>query len=298
MAISPSGGIMFAMGFFDRVARGWGFVKEAFVMAKEDRVLLKPSVYSVAVGILYWIIWVGIFIGAEVDFDQGSGKVLGVLATFGSFVIFYFFMGMTVNMVDVHIKGGKPSLSEAFADARQNFGAILFLSVISTIVEMVSKAVRRSSRDSDSLGGAVVLSLVASLIESVWTVISFLLLPAIIIEDASLGDALRRVRSISKGNYMQIGIGEVGVRVVTNLIGFVVFAVLFGVLYLSFGVLGGNAGTVIGVGVGGTILCLYVAFASYLRMAYYTCLYLWAADLVDKGPQSPAPLPLAKVLNP
>jgi hypothetical protein len=43
------------MGFFDSLSKGWGFMKEAFAMAKADRSLLKPSVYSVAVGILYWI---------------------------------------------------------------------------------------------------------------------------------------------------------------------------------------------------------------------------------------------------
>ncbi len=285
------------MGFFASISRGWGFIKEAFGMAKENRALLKPSVYSVVVGIAYWMIWVVVFIAADVDFESSGGKAMGVLATFGSFAIFYFFMGMTVNMVDVHIKGGTPSLKEAFADAKQNFVAILFLAMISTIVELITKAVRKSSQESESAGAAIVMRLIASVIESVWAMLAFLLLPAIIIEDASLGDALKRVRGISKGNYLQIGIGDVGVRLITNLIGFVVMLLLFGVIYVSFDVMGGTAGTVIGVGVGGTILCLYCAFASYLRMAYYTCLYIWAAGIADQGPQVQAPLPLARVLN-
>jgi len=285
------------MGFFDKLAKGWGFMKAAFVMAKEDRTLLKPSVYSVAAGILYWVIWVAVFLALEVDFESSEGKLLGALATFGSFLIFYFFMGMTVNMIDVHIKGGKPSLKDAFDDAKQNFLAILFLALISTLVELVAKAVRRQSYDSDSVGAAIVLRLLAGIIESIWTMVSFLLLPAIIIEDASLGQALRRVRDISKGHYMLIGIGEIGVRMVTNLLGLLVMLLLAGVLYFAFGVLGGTAGVVIGIGVGGTILCLFIAFATYLRMAYYTCLYIWAADVKDKGPQAPAPLPLARVLK-
>jgi len=280
------------MGFFASMSTGWGFIKEAFAMAKQDRTLLKPSVYSVVVGILYWIAWVAVVIAADVDFDDSSGQLLGAAATFGSFLIFYFFMGMTVNMVDVHLKGGKPSVRDAFADARQNF-----LALISTIVELLSKAVRRQGRSSDSAGAAIVLNLIAGAIEAIWTVLSFLLLPAIIIEDASLGQALKRVRELSKGNYMVIGIGEIGVRAVTGLIGLLVFLLIFGVLYLSFDVVGGTAGTVLGIGVGGTVLCLYIAFASYLRMAYYTCLYIWAADVKAKGPQAPAPLPIARALR-
>lgn len=266
-------------------------------MAKQDRTLLKPSVYSIVAGITYWMIFVGVAIGADIDFDSTGGQITGVLATFGSFVIFYFFMGMTVHLVDVHLKGGTPTLREAYADAKQNFVAILFLALISTIVEIISKAVRQSARDSESAGIGIFLSIIASVIESVWSMMAFLLLPAIIIEDVSLGQALTRVRSISKGNFMQIGVGDVGVRMVTSLIGFVVLLVLFAVVHFSFNTIGGTAGTVMGIGVGGTILCLYLAFSSYLRMAYYTCLYLWAADKVDKGPQAPAPLPLARVLN-
>jgi hypothetical protein len=283
------------MGFFGRLSLGWGFMGEAFSMAKQNRQLLRPSMYSVIVGIVYWMIWLGIFIGAKIDFESTTGQVLGAVSTFGSFTIFYFFMGMTVNMVDVHIKGGTPTLGEAYADAKQNFVAILFLALISTIVELLAKAARRNTRGGG--GAAIVLSIIAGIVESVWTMIAFLLLPAIIIEDASLGEALRRVRDISKGNILQIGIGEIGIRMVTNIIGFFVFLLLFGFGYFSFGVLGGTVGTILGVLVCGTVLCLYCAFASYLRMAYYTCLYVWAADLLGNGPQAEAPLPLARVLN-
>ena len=48
---------------------------------------------------------------------------------------------------------------------------------------------------------------------------------------------------------------------------------------------------------GGTLFALFVAFSTYVRMAYYTCLYLWAADVDAKGQDAPAPLPLAIALG-
>ena len=42
---------------------------------------------------------------------------------------------------------------------------------------------------------------------------------------------------------------------------------------------------------------LFAAFSTYVRMAYYTCLYLWAADVAAKGHDAPAPLPLAIALG-
>jgi hypothetical protein len=53
----------------------------------------------------------------------------------------------------------------------------------------------------------------------------------------------------------------------------------------------------IGITVGGTMFSLFVAFSTYLRMAYYTCLYQWAAAVEKEGQNAPAPLPLAIALG-
>ncbi|MBT8491559.1 MAG: hypothetical protein KJO07_00755, partial [Deltaproteobacteria bacterium] len=256
------------MGFFDSISKGWEFMKQALAMARDDRSLLKPSVYQVLLSIVYWVIWVGVFIGADIDPESSTGAILGAVSLFGSFLIFYFFCGVTVNMIDVHLRGGTPSVKDGIADARQNFGAICVLALISTFVELLAKAARRRGEG----GAAIVTSIIASIIETIWTVVAFLLLPAIIIEDCSLGDALKRVRALHKGNFLLVGLGEVGVRVVTNLFGFLVTLLIFGLGYVSFAVLGGTAGLVIGILSIGTVLSLFIAFATYLRMAYYTCL--------------------------
>src|SRR6185295_11381572 len=139
--------------------------------------------------------------------------------------------------------------------------------------------------------------IIAGIIESIWTMLSFLLLPAIIIEDASFGDAMRRVRALHKGHMLMIGIGEVGVRLVTNVIGLVWFLVIFAVVYGAFALAPPTAALVISFVVGGTLFALFVAFSNFLRMAYYTCLYLWAAEVEKHGQAAPAPLPLAIALG-
>lgn len=279
------------MGFFKSISTGWGFIKQAFAMAKEDRTLLKPSVYLVVISILYFIGFVAVLLAIDIDWDNnaGLGSAICAAGTLGSFIIFYFCCGMTVNMVDVHIEGGEPNLKDAFADAKQNFFAILWMAIISTIVNMLANAMRND----DNLIGRII----AGIIESIWTILTFLMLPAIIIEDCSMRDALRRVREMHKGNMLLIGIGEIGVRGVTNLIGFLVILVIGLVVYMSVTAIGGTAGIVIAITVGGTILALFAAFSTYVRMAYYTCLYLWAKDVQANGPDAPAPLPLARALK-
>jgi hypothetical protein len=277
------------MGFVDSWKKGWSFIKAAFAMARENRKLLAPSVYQVLVSILYFVGWVVAIISIHPHWSNGMWAVVSAIATFGSFLIFYFFCGMTVNMIDVHLKGGKPSLGEGAKDAGKNFLAIVFLASISTVIETLARA----ARSEDSVVGKIV----AGIVEAIWTTLSFLLLPAIIIEDAGLGDAMRRVRALHKGNMLMIGIGEIGVRAVTNLIGLVWFLLIFGVIYLDVTLFHGTTALVIGFVVGGTMLALFSAFSTYLRMAYYTCLYLWAADVEKLGQSAPAPLPLAIALG-
>src|SRR5687768_3343225 len=163
------------MGFIESWKKGWSFIKQAFVMAKENKKLLAPSLYQVLVSVLYFVGWVAALIAIDPKWSNGTWAVVSAIATFGSFLIFYFFCGVTVNMIDVHLKGGKPSVGEGAKDAGKNFVAILFLALISTIIEMFARA----ARDNESIIGRII----AGIVEAIWTTMAFLLLPAIIIED-------------------------------------------------------------------------------------------------------------------
>lgn len=277
------------MGWIESFKKGWSFMKAAFAMAGKERKLLAPSVYLVLATIVYFVAWVAVLVALDPEWSDGMWAAVGAIATFGSFLIFYFFCGMTVNMIDVHLKGGTPSLADGARDAGKNFIAILFLALISTIIETFARA----ARNNDSWVG----KLLAAIIEGIWTVLSFLLLPAIIIEDASFGTAMRRVRELHRGHFLLIGIGEVGIRLVTNLIGLVWWLLIIGLVYVSFTTMSETPALIISFVVGGTMFALFAAFNVYLRMAYYTCLYLWAADVEKQGQSAPAPLPLAIALG-
>jgi hypothetical protein len=277
------------MGFIESWKKGWSFMKAAFRMARENKRLLLPSLFQVRISIAYIVAWIAAIISIHPHWSDGTWTLVGAIATFGSFFIFYFFCGVTVNMIDVHLKGGTPSIGEGIKDAGKNSVAIMFLAIVSTIINMISSA----ARDNKSIVG----SIIAGIIEAIWTTLSFLLLPAIIIEDAGFGQAMRRVRELHKGNMLLIGIGEVGVRAVTGLIGLIWMLLAFGVLYLGISAIGGTAGAVIAISGFGILLSLFAAFSTYVRMAYYTCLYLWAADVAAKGQDAPAPLPLAIALG-
>lgn len=276
------------MGFFDSLSKGWTFTKEAFVMAKHGK-LLMPSLYQVLISIVYFVGVVAMLIAIDPHWSDATWAVVSGIITFGSFLIFYFFCGVTVNMIDVHLKGGTPSFRDGVADARKNFVAIVFLALISAVIESFA----RFARNENSLVGRIL----AGIIESIWTTLSFLLLPTIIIEDAGFKQAMGRVRDLHKGHLMLIAVGDVGVRAITFLIGLLWFGLIFAIVFFSFSTFGNTTALLITFGVGGTMFAVFVAFSAFLRMAYYTCLYLYAAEVAKHGAQAPAPLPLAIALG-
>jgi hypothetical protein len=297
-------------------SRGWSFLTQAWQMAFKDKDLIKPSIYALAVGFFVSIIGIVPIVGAYLLFgDSGFGQVLtfalGALMVFVNFVVTYIFSGMTAYLIFGYLSEGDGRMDKAWNIVKRDFFDLLTLAAASTAVNMLkSLAQRRNHRG----GGNILASLARSatgLLEVLWTEASFLILPAMVIDDLNLKDGAKRIWEITKNNLLLIGISTVGVRAVTGLIGFV-FGVIgavigFGVGYGIIAVLGtGVAGLVIGIGLGAMIFFAFVLVASvissYTGIAYHTCLYIWARDAekaqaTGQSIQVAAPAPLAAVLT-
>jgi hypothetical protein len=218
---------------------------------------------------------------------------------------------MTAYLIFGYLSEGDGRMDKAWNIVKRDFFDLLTLAAASTAVNMLkSLAQRRNQRG----GGNILAGLARSatgLLEVLWTEASFLILPAMVIDDLNLKDGAKRIWEITKNNLLLIGISTVGVRAVTGLIGFVlgvIGAVIgFGVGYGIIAVLGtGVAGLVIGIGLGAMIFFAFVLVASvissYTGIAYHTCLYIWARDAekaqaTGQSIQVAAPAPLAAVLT-
>lgn len=294
-------------------SRGWSFLKQAWGMAFKDRDLLKPSVYALVAGMIVSVIGiipiaiVAVLIGGSQVGNIVMG-VLGAIMVFVQFVVTYVFSGMTAYLIFGYLSEGDGRLDHAWGIVRRDFFDILTLAAASTVVNLLRNAANRNRR------GGLASGLVrgaANLFQVLWTEASYLILPAMVIDDLNLKEGMQRVLKITKENLLLIGISTVGVRWVTGLIGFVLgvggfllgFAIGSGAAYLTGGI---NAISIAGIVIGAFIFFVFVVIASvitsYTSIAYHTCLYIWARD-VEKAQtagqpiQVSAPAPLAAVLG-
>ncbi|GAB4425926.1 MAG: hypothetical protein Kow002_15310 [Anaerolineales bacterium] len=296
-------------------SRGWSFLKQAWEMAFKDGDLIKPSIYALVVGFFVSIVGIIPIIGSALIFgDTGFGQVitfvLGALMVFINFTITYVFSGMTAYLIFGYLSEGDGRMDKAWNIVRRDFFDILTLAAASTVVNLLKNAARKRNQQRGNILTSVAAS-AASLFEVLWTEASYLILPAMVIDDLNLKDGIKRVWEITKANLLLIGISTVGVRWVTGLIGFILgvigLAIGFGVGFGIISVFGsGIAGLVIGIGLGALIFFAFVLVASvigsYTSTAYHTCLYIWARE-AEKAQEAgqpievAAPAPLAAVLG-
>ena len=296
------------------LSRGWSFLQQAWQMAFKDKDLIKPSIYALIVGFIVSIIGIVPLIAAAFLLGDNSlpGQaamfVIGALLIFAHYVVSYIFSGMTVYLIYGYLSEGDGRMDRAWAIVQREFWNIISLAAASTVVSVVASRLRRGQ---NRRGGAGWLgSALGGLLETVWTEASFLILPAMMIEDANLATGVKRATQIAKGNLLLIGVSTVGVRWITGLISFVIGAIG---LVLGFGVGFGlislfnssTAALIVGIGLGAMIFLVFAMVASvissYTMTAYNTCLFLWARD-VEKAQaqgrpiQVAAPAPLAAAL--
>ena len=288
--------------------RGWDFLKQSWRMALADRDLIKPSIYALIVGFIVSLIAIipmglaGLFLG-DSRLGQPIVYIMGAALVFVQYMVGYIFSAMTVYLIFGYLSEGDGRMDKAWAIVRRDLWDIASLAAASTLVNLVKGFIK-------GRGKSGLRNMLAGLIETVWTEATYLVLPAMVIEDINLKAGLQRATQIIKNNLLLVGISTVGVKAVTGLIGF-----LLGLLGIGLGfaagigiiTLGGQApwSWVAGIGLGVLIATPFILTAtvlgSYTMTAYHTCLYLWARD-VERARQSGAvgdvnaPAPLASVL--
>ena len=294
-------------------SRGWSFLREAWQMAFKDRDLIKPSIYSLFVGLIVSVIFLIPIIGSAFIFGDSSvvGRVVmfvfGALLVFAQYSVGYIFSAMTIYLVYGYLAEGDGVMSKAWDVVRREWLNILSLAAASTAVNLLKSAIRGKGRS----GGR---NMLAGLVDTVWTEAAFLILPAMVIENINLKNALQRAGHIIKNNLLLVGISTVGVRAVNGLIGFLLgavgialgFGAGLGIISLTSSSTLATFGLVSGIGLGVILAGIFIMAAtvvtSYTNTAYHTCLYLWARD-VEKAQASgssaqiQAPAPLAAVLG-
>jgi hypothetical protein len=292
--------------------RGWAFLQQSWKMAMADRDLIKPTLMGMLAGFIVSLVLgipialVGMLMGGS-DIGNWIMGLLGAVLVFVQYLVSYVFSGMTIYLIYGYLSEGDGRMDKAWAIVKRDFVDIISLAAASTAVNLIKGFIEGKGKSRNPIRSGL-----ANLLDAVWTQAVYLVLPAMVIEDANLKDGLKRAGQIVKDNLVLVGVSFVGVRLVTNLIGFLLggTGIALGI-GIGLGLVGMSGGapalTVVGITLGVLIAFLAIlaatALATYTTTAYNTCLYLWARDVErarlagQTGQNVAAPAPLAAVLG-
>ena len=296
---------------FQSIQRGFGFLGQAVDMARKDGDLIKPSFYGMVVGMVASMLGaIPIILAALVFGGQDGGNivvyVLGAILIFVQYAIAYIFSGMTAYLVYGYLAEGDGRMDKAWEIIKRDWWDILSLAAASTLVKLVENFLRGRRGNRNLLG-----SLLADVIDRVWTTGTYFILPAMVIEDLNLAQGVKRATHLIKNNLLVVAVTEIGVGWVVGLIGGVlaVISILIGVaIFAPFAAAANESMAPLAIGgalavlVAGTLIAIISALSSYVTTAYHTCMFLWAREAekaVAHGQSvqsAPAPAPVAAVL--
>ena len=279
---------------FENIFKGFSFIKESFSLIGKDADVIKPSFYSIFVGVFFTIFSVIIMLFLESGLNLGSMfYLLAFLVLLGNYFISYFFTGMTAFLVYDYFKDGDATISEAWAATKKNMFTILYLAIISAIVNIILGVLRgKAQRGRGAVGG--LSGMILGFIEKAWTVGTYFMIPAIVIEDRDLGSAVERTTQIIKRNLLPIGVGEIAVGLVTGILSFIgiIIAIFIGFSLLNI------TGPIIALLLAAILIVIVIALSMYVTTAYHTCLFLWARNIEGApGSSIKPPAPIANALG-
>jgi hypothetical protein len=290
---------------FDSIRRGFGFLGQSIDMARKDGDLVKPSFFGLVASIFVAVIGaIPILVVSLVAGDSKAGQyslyVLSALVIFAQYATAYIFSGMTAYMVYEYLTHGDGKLDSAWGIIRRDWLDILSLAAASTVVKLIENTLRGRGGRGNLAGSAA-----AGLINAVWTTATYFVLPAMVIEDLSLRQALKRATYLITHNLLLVAVTEIGVGFVVGLAGFILVlaAVAVGVIiFIALNQVQVIVAIVAAVLVAGVLIALVTAFTSYVTTAYHTALFLWAREaehavsLGQSAQSAVAPAPLRAVL--
>jgi Family of unknown function (DUF6159) len=259
--------------------------KSSWSVLRADRELVLLPLFSflatLAVGATFVVpmLALGHTTGADGSRQSSFGPLEYILAFVGYVVLAYvtiFFNAALVHAADERMRGGDPTLGSALRGAASRAGQILPWAIVSATVSLVLRAVQER--------GGIVARIAAGFAGMAWSLVTFLVLPILVIEGLGVGAAIKRSSELFRRTWGEQVIANAGI----GLVG--VAAVLAGLPVLLLATTGIGVLKVIGIAAFVAWVGLVVCVTSALSGVFQAALYHYAANGMPPAAFAPAAL--------
>ncbi|MCY4257193.1 MAG: DUF6159 family protein [bacterium] len=253
-----------------RFRRTLDTAKASWAVLQHDRELallpimgaLTSLAVVIGVGVPIWLSTSGISGGEGSASNEPMLWIGGLVIALGITIVTVFFHTAVVAGARERFSGGDPTIASAIKTAFSLLGVIIPWAILATTVGMILRAIQNSDN--------MVTRFLGSLLNMAWGVLTFLVVPILVVEKTGPFQSLRRSGDLLRKTWGENLIAQVGF----GLIGFL--AAIPGLIIFALGAATGGAGAVIGGVIGFGWIALVVVVITTLTAIFQMALYLYA----------------------
>jgi hypothetical protein len=223
------------IAMFSTFSRSWELVKQSFNVLRSDReLLLFPFISMIGVILVTIVFSIPLFFTGLIqnvaNGENGSNgtSILGYVLLFLFYLVMYTIIIYSnvalVGAAMIRLKGGNPTVSDGLKVANSRIGHILGYAAISATVGVILSAIRDKNN--------ILTSILAGALSFAWTVLTFLVIPVLVVENVGPIDAIKRSGALLKKTWGEQIVANGGIGLVFGLISFLLILIIGGPLLL------------------------------------------------------------------
>ena len=263
------------MGFFATIGRGWEMSKLSMAVVKKDPELM---VYMIIAGVMSLACLVGMSIPQFLEMEwavnpDGSFTDAYLGFTFVAYmvlsIIVVFWNCAIIANANIRLTGGDPTFADGVNAALKRLPIIIVWGIIAGTVGLLLKALEGAARSSDNDAMRALASIIHFLGGLAWWVMTFFMIPHLILEGQSVGDALQSSKKTFYSTWGETITSGLGIGLIGFLIAIPLLAVTLGLTVV--------AGPV-GLFFGAIAIGLLIAWTNAAEQVAVVALYRYAKD--------------------
>lgn len=261
---------------FERISNGWELTKQSFHVLRMDKELV---IFPLLSGIACLVVlasfavplWYSGYAESLANDQHAENNPLGYVVLFAFYAVNYFvivfFNSALVACAVIRFQGDNPTLKDGLGAAMERLPQIFGWALVAATVGVILRVIESRS---EKFG-----QIVASLLGMGWSIVTFFVVPVIVIEKAGPITAIKRSTAILKNTWGEALTANFGIGMITFLLNIpAILLIMAGVFVVT------SANVVLGgvlIGIGILSLLLVSLISTALNAIVLAALYLYAS---------------------
>jgi len=255
-----------------KIASSFALVKQSFAVLKKDKEIMMFPIISTLVSIIIvitFVVPIVLFMNIMMQNTVIIYLSIFLFYTVTYFIVIFFNSGL-ITCAHMRLSGGNPTFKDGMSNAFAHIGPIFLWALISATVGTILQILMNQLERFGAVG-QVVGHLIISGLGLVWGLLTYFVVPVIIIEDVKPGQAMKDSVELFKKTWGENLIGNFSMGIFFGLMG------LLGVVPVIISIFSGSLGIIIATSVVVVLywICLGIINAS-LQGIFTTALYIYA----------------------